>query len=121
MTQIYNYDKDTFKYIGSSLADESPLEPGIFLIPAHATLDAPPANIEGKELYFENQQWVYKDVIVAAAEPEPEPVVPTYADLRAAAYPSLYEYLDGIVKNDQEQINKYIADCLAVKTRYPKD
>jgi hypothetical protein len=28
--------------------------------------------------------------------------------------------LDGIAKGDQAQINKYIADCLAVKERYPK-
>jgi len=28
--------------------------------------------------------------------------------------------LDGIVKGDQAQIDKYIADCLAVKEKYPK-
>jgi hypothetical protein len=31
------------------------------------------------------------------------------------------EYLDGIVKGDQAQIDKYIADCLAVKAKYPKE
>lgn len=35
-------------------------------------------------------------------------------------YPHFSEYLDGIVKGDQEQINKYIADCLSVKEKYPK-
>ena len=30
------------------------------------------------------------------------------------------EYLDGIVKGDQAQIDKYIADCQAVKLKYPK-
>jgi len=30
------------------------------------------------------------------------------------------DYLDAIVKNDQAQIDKYIADCLAVKARHPK-
>lgn len=29
-------------------------------------------------------------------------------------------YLDGVVKGDQAQIDKYIADCLAVKAKYPK-
>jgi hypothetical protein len=38
---------------------------------------------------------------------------------RAAAYPDFREYLDGIVKGDQAQIQKYIDDCLAVKARYP--
>jgi hypothetical protein len=28
--------------------------------------------------------------------------------------------LDGIAKGDQAQIDKYIADCLAVKAKYPK-
>jgi len=43
-----------------------------------------------------------------------------YADKRAAEYPPITDYLDGIAKGDQAQIDKYIADCLAVKTKYPK-
>jgi hypothetical protein len=45
---------------------------------------------------------------------------PTYAEKRAAEYPNPAEYLDGIVKGDQAQVDKYIADCLAVKARHPK-
>jgi hypothetical protein len=40
---------------------------------------------------------------------------------RANKYPDFKDYLDGIVKGDQAQIDKYIADCLAVKTKYPKN
>ena len=40
---------------------------------------------------------------------------------RANEYPDFKEYLDGIVKGDQAQIDKYIADCLAIKTKYPKE
>jgi len=43
-----------------------------------------------------------------------------YARKRKAAYPDIYDYMDGIVKNDQTQIDKYIADSQAVKVRYPK-
>ena len=43
-----------------------------------------------------------------------------YAELRAAEYPSVNDYLDGIVKGDQAQIDAYIAACQAVKTKYPK-
>jgi hypothetical protein len=39
---------------------------------------------------------------------------------RINAYPPHTDYLDGIVKNDQAQVDKYIADCLAVKAQYPK-
>lgn len=44
----------------------------------------------------------------------------SYAEKRASEYPLFTEYLDGIVKGDQAQIDKYIADCLAVKAKYPK-
>jgi len=43
-----------------------------------------------------------------------------YIAKRQAEYPPMTDYLDGIAKGDQAQINKYIADCLAVKERYPK-
>ena len=45
---------------------------------------------------------------------------PTYYEKRAAEYPPITDYIDGVVKGDQAQIDKYIADCLAVKTKYPK-
>jgi len=43
-----------------------------------------------------------------------------YIEQRSTEYPPITDYLDGIVKNDQTQIDKYIADCLAVKAKYPK-
>ena len=43
-----------------------------------------------------------------------------YIARRAAEYPPITDYLDGVVKGDQAQIQKYIDDCLAVKAKYPK-
>lgn len=43
-----------------------------------------------------------------------------YKQKRAREYPPAADYLDGIVKGDQAQIQKYINDCLAVKVKYPK-
>lgn len=43
-----------------------------------------------------------------------------YKTNRAAEYPPFTDYLDGVVKGDQTQIDKYIADCQAVKAKYPK-
>lgn len=43
-----------------------------------------------------------------------------YKRKRAAEYPPMADYLDAVVKGDQAQIDKYIADCLAVKAMYPK-
>lgn len=39
---------------------------------------------------------------------------------RAREYPDPKEYLDGIVKGDQNQVQAYIDACLAVKAKYPK-
>jgi hypothetical protein len=43
-----------------------------------------------------------------------------YQRKRALEYPPITDYLDGVAKGDQAQIDKYIADCLAVKAKYPK-
>ena len=43
-----------------------------------------------------------------------------YIAKRQAEYPPITDYLDGIVKGDEAQIAKYIADCQAVKIKYPK-
>ena len=43
-----------------------------------------------------------------------------YQRLRAAEYPDFKDYLDGIVKGDQAQIQAYIDACQAVKDKYPK-
>ncbi len=45
---------------------------------------------------------------------------PTYADKRRAEYPPIENYLDGVVKGDQVQIDAYIAACQVVKAKYPK-
>lgn len=50
----------------------------------------------------------------------PLPITSDYRVLRQAEYPPMSDYLDGVVKGDQAQIDKYIADCLAVKAKYPK-
>lgn len=44
----------------------------------------------------------------------------TYAQKRAIEYPDFKNYLDGIVKGNQAQIQEYIDACLAVKAKYLK-
>lgn len=43
-----------------------------------------------------------------------------YKAKRQSEYPPITDYIDGVVKGDQAQIDAYIAACLAVKTKYPK-
>jgi hypothetical protein len=39
---------------------------------------------------------------------------------RVKEYPPIEDYLDGVVKGNQTQIQSYIDACLAVKAKYPK-
>ena len=39
---------------------------------------------------------------------------------RAAEYPDFRDYIDGVVKGDDRQVQDYIDKCLAVKAKYPK-
>jgi hypothetical protein len=54
--RIFNYDSAGF-YIGESVADESPLEPGVFLVPANATTLVPPTVNEGFRPCFYDGGW----------------------------------------------------------------
>jgi hypothetical protein len=56
------------------------------------------------------------DMTLVNAWVDPE----AYIAKRQAEYPQITDYIDGVVKGDQAQIDAYIAACQAVKTKYPK-
>ena len=60
------------------------------------------------------------EVLAEVSRLEAEWNATEYQRLRAAEYPPMSDYLDGVVKGDQAQVDKYVADCLAVKAKYPK-
>jgi hypothetical protein len=55
--EIYNYHPIYKYYLNSSNADESPLNPGEFLVPAHATLLKPPTCNEDEIQVFNGISW----------------------------------------------------------------
>ncbi len=79
------------------------LNPSVVTISGNIAYDA-----DGNEVAYD------KDAVQAYVDAH------AYIAKRASEYPNATEYLDGIVKGDQAQIDKYIADCLAVKAKYPK-
>jgi hypothetical protein len=82
-------------------------------------------HIEVEDDYTVSIGWHYNEETQELFDPNP--VDPDawmegipYNQLRKLKYPDIGEYLDGIVKGDQEQIDKYIQDCLEIKARFPK-
>lgn len=69
---IYNYHPVTKAFVGASIADESPLEEGVYLIPAYATTVAPPQIQAGSQAVFENDGWRI-EAIPLPPTPEPPP------------------------------------------------
>ena len=63
---VYNYDPVLKLYASTSEADESPLEPGVFLIPAHATTIEPPECTEEQIVVFyeDRQEWEIIDRVI---------------------------------------------------------
>jgi hypothetical protein len=66
-------------------------------------------DVDGNEVTYD------QDAVNAWVDPN------AYKAKRVAEYPPMTDYLDGVVKGDQAQIDKYIAGCLAVKAKYPKE
>ena len=72
--------------------------------------------IRGDVAYDADEQVVEYDLAQAQALVEAN----EYKAKRAAEYPPMTDYLDGVVKGDQAQVQAYIDACLAVKAKYPK-
>ncbi|MCK4133217.1 phage tail protein [Ralstonia nicotianae] len=54
---VFHYHATTGEYAGNSPADHSPLEPGVVLIPAHATDQRPPDTGAREVAVFRNDAW----------------------------------------------------------------
>jgi len=100
----------------------------LFILPAYSTNKAPPSKLEkGFEWKFLKGDWYASEILKVEVKKELEL---SYKDKRSTEYPSQYDYLDGVVKSHSKdqlvheegvaQIEKYVADCLAVKAKYPK-
>jgi len=78
MPHVYHYDPETLVYTNrSSDADEDPMEPGRYLLPANTTLEVPPfvGDPKKKHAVFREGAWVVELI------PVPPPLK---ANLKAA-------------------------------------
>lgn len=75
----------------------------------------------GLQWLDENQEQPTEEALVAEAERlQAEYDALEYQRLRKPEYPPIEDYVDGIVKGDEAQVQAYIDACIAVKEKYPK-
>ena len=55
--KIHHYHPQTGECLGAGAADPNPLEPGEWLVPAHATPEAPPEVPEGLAAVWQGEAW----------------------------------------------------------------
>lgn len=102
----------------SELSDELLAEFGVYKV---EQVDAPMValnqNAKESEPILKDGKWIQTwEVVEVSADEHLARVL----NARADEYPPMSDYIDGVVKGDQAQIDKYIADCKAVKLKYPK-
>lgn len=76
---IYHFHPATGVFLGQGMADPDPLTPGAWLLPAHCTVEPPPAIAAGFFAQFEAGVW---QTVALPPEP-PAPIPPTLAELKA--------------------------------------
>lgn len=108
----------TIKYESTGLATH--------MISAHIP-ESSETLLDAIEMYAPQYQWRFEtadrlSVSEGVTGVVPVPVMPeeTWEDKRIAEYPPITEYIDGVVKGDNAQVQAYIDACLAVKAKYPK-
>jgi hypothetical protein len=68
MKKVYQTNRDGF-FVGMVLADKSPLEDDVWLIPAGCIEVAPPKMVDGQRARWTGKSWLVED------PPKPEPMV----------------------------------------------
>lgn len=96
----YHYHPETFAYLGSSLANPSPLEPGVWLYPAHSTPIPPPTYLETEVCLWSDDHWEVHPVPIPPPPPPP-PVTPDFPSfLEAVRKPVADHFLNTLVSRD---------------------
>lgn len=120
---VYLFDELTGEYIGEYEAHESPAEPGEFIKPDCSTDNKPPITAVNERSVFDVATGVWNVVpaIVTTKDGIDTTVLnPSYAELRAAAYPSLADQLDMQFKDALNGTTTWVDAIIAVKSKYPK-
>lgn len=69
-----------------------------------------------------SQQWIRENGTIVSNKIADDLIESEmYKNARKAEYPDIFDYIDGLVKNDQSQIDAYLNKCREIKAKYPKE
>lgn len=106
---VYRYDEDNC-YIGTDRAFESPLEKGVFHIPANCTEIEPPEGKEGFKIKWNGEAWEYEEI-----PKELEPEQPTLDELKTQKL----ELVDAWT--ERKITGGFTSECSGELVRYDSD
>lgn len=114
---IFHFNLETKAYLGQSVANESPREPGVYILPANSTFVEPPVTRDGFVLIWGGSTWQVEPIPVPP-EPAALPVIPS-ADLRRVAYmqeadPLFFKWQRGDATKEE-----WLAKIEEIKTKHP--
>jgi hypothetical protein len=118
--QVCQLDFDDY-FTGVTFADESPLEPGVYLLPARTVNTQPPQIPEGKIAKWDNG-WSFEDIPSEEITPptvEP-PVLPVELS-RRTAYMMEADPLFFKAQRGEATMEEWQAKVAEIKARFPKE
>lgn len=117
---VSQLDRDGY-FVAAVIADESPREPGVYLLPAGAVDVEPPVVPEGKRARYTGGTFVLEDMPVPP--PNPEPVEPSDLEkaqrARATAYKNESDPLFFKAQRGEATMDEWLAKVEEIKARYP--
>jgi len=108
-TIAHHYHPDTNVYVGSSAADESPLEPGVLLVPAFATLTAPSSEPDDGQVHV----WDATSCAWTCQDPPADP-----ADDKDSELPPIPEELPDAMTQLRAYRDRLLAESDWVAVKY---
>lgn len=99
-------------YLGAVMADESPLEPGVYLIPSGSVDAPPPREADGTVARWVSGAWVAESTTV------PEPVPPTPEEVQAAIVDAVQARLDAWAQ--ARRYDSILSACTYAASTVPK-
>ena len=118
--QVCQLDENGY-FVGLTVADESPLEPDVFLFPRNTLEVTPPILPEGKRAKWEGE-WVFDDIPPdEPPSPEPPPVVIPYDESRRGAYILEADPLFFKAQRGEATMQEWKDKVAEIKARFPKE